>query len=231
MRSFSVSISSETCASFLLLVVVYLSHTKYIYNSVLPYCCSRGRWYKQPCAIALVRLLLLYSQCSINTIIGTSMPVCCFSVLVHPIYYLRSSTPSSCLPSRYSDPGSQSRLFTVPNCGACLAFFSREEFSIFFPGRLASNCAYRYTLLIQALSTVSFSFPETPSSMRIELQQKILEISRFTTRRPERPAVCVHHRSTLLTAVLYYCTLYLVLLYEYRLQLQQTTGGVMLRAY
>ena len=40
-------------------------------------------------------------------------------------------------------PGFHSRLFFPPtHCGSCLAFFSREEFSSFFPRRLASDCAY-----------------------------------------------------------------------------------------
>ena len=45
--------------------------------------------------------------------------------------------------SRNSDPGSHSRLFSPPtHYGSCLAFLSRENFSSFFPRRLASNCAY-----------------------------------------------------------------------------------------
>ena len=45
--------------------------------------------------------------------------------------------------SRNSDPGSHSRLFP-PRIyyGSCLEFLSRENFSSFFPPRLASNCAY-----------------------------------------------------------------------------------------
>ena len=44
-------------------------------------------------------------------------------------------------PSRNSDPGSHSRLFSPPtHYGSCLAFLSREDFSSFFPRRLASNC-------------------------------------------------------------------------------------------
>ena len=45
--------------------------------------------------------------------------------------------------SRNSDPGSHSRLFSPPTqYGSCLAFLSRQDFSSFFPRRLASNCAY-----------------------------------------------------------------------------------------
>ena len=45
----------------------------------------------------------------------------------HPIYDLR---PSVLPPSRYSDPGSHSRLFSPPtHCGSCLAFLSRQDFS------------------------------------------------------------------------------------------------------
>ena len=44
--------------------------------------------------------------------------------------------------SRNSDPGSHSRLFSPPtHYGSCLAFLPREDFSSFFPRRLASNCA------------------------------------------------------------------------------------------
>ena len=62
--------------------------------------------------------------------------------LFHPIYIffaLLFSLP----PSRNSDPGSHSRLFSPPpHCGSCLAFLSRADFSSFFPRRLASTCAY-----------------------------------------------------------------------------------------
>ena len=45
-------------------------------------------------------------------------------------------------PCRNSDPGSHSRLFSPPtHNGSCLAFLSREDFSSFFPRRLASNSA------------------------------------------------------------------------------------------
>ena len=49
-------------------------------------------------------------------------------------------------PSRNSDPGSHSRLFSRPtHYGSCLAFFfSREDFSSFFPRRLASNYVTKY---------------------------------------------------------------------------------------
>ena len=57
------------------------------------------------------------------------------------IFALLFLFPSYC--SRNSDPGSHSRLFsTPPHYGSCLAFLSREDFSSFFPRRLASNCAY-----------------------------------------------------------------------------------------
>ena len=56
----------------------------------------------------------------------------------YPIYYPRSYL--SLPPSRKSDPWSHSRLFSPPtHCISCLAFFSREYFSSFFPRRLASN--------------------------------------------------------------------------------------------
>ena len=46
-------------------------------------------------------------------------------------------------PSRNSDPGSHSMLFSPPtHYGSCLVFLSREDFSSFFPRGLASNCAY-----------------------------------------------------------------------------------------
>ena len=55
-----------------------------------------------------------------------------------PIYHLRPSF-SSLPPSRNSDPGSQSRPFSPPHhYGKCLAFLSRQDFSCFFPRRLAS---------------------------------------------------------------------------------------------
>ena len=45
--------------------------------------------------------------------------------------------------SRNSGPGSYSGLFPPPtHYGSCLAFLSREDFSFFFPRRLASDCAY-----------------------------------------------------------------------------------------
>ena len=59
-------------------------------------------------------------------------------------------------PSRNSDPESNSRLFSPPtHYGSCLAFFSREDFSSFFPRRLASNCAYH---TLGAVSSLSISY-------------------------------------------------------------------------
>ena len=71
----------------------------------------------------------------------------CFSFFVSVpfiIFALLFSLP----PSRNSDPGSHSRLFSpLTHYGSCLAFLSREDFSPFFPRRLASTCAYpRYAL-------------------------------------------------------------------------------------
>ena len=51
-------------------------------------------------------------------------------------------------PSRNSnsDPGSHSRLFSPPiHYGSCLAFLSRENFSSFFPRRLAPTTVVRYS--------------------------------------------------------------------------------------
>ena len=63
-----------------------------------------------------------------------------FFFFCHLIYYLRPSF--SLPPSRNSDPGSHSRLFSPPHYGPCLVFLWREGFSLIFPRRLASNCAY-----------------------------------------------------------------------------------------
>ena len=41
--------------------------------------------------------------------------------------------------SRNSDPGSHTRLFSPSHNASCLAFFSQEDFSSFFPRRFASN--------------------------------------------------------------------------------------------
>ena len=63
-----------------------------------------------------------------------------FSFLLFPshlriIFALLFSLP----PSRNSDPGSHSRLFSPPtHYGSCLAFLRRKYFSSFFPRRLAS---------------------------------------------------------------------------------------------
>ena len=57
------------------------------------------------------------------------------------LFYLRPSLSCS-LPSRNSDPGSHSRLFSYPppHCGTGFAFCSsRKEFSTFFPRRLAAT--------------------------------------------------------------------------------------------
>ena len=53
-------------------------------------------------------------------------------------------------PSLDSDPGSYGRLFSPPtHYGSCLALLSREDFSSFFPRRLASNYAYPRQALIR----------------------------------------------------------------------------------
>ena len=72
---------------------------------------------------------------------GSGRGVCSFffqsSLLYSPFFFL--SLP----PGRNSAPGSHSRLFLPPtHYGSCLAFLSREDFSSFFPRRLASNCAH-----------------------------------------------------------------------------------------
>ena len=60
-----------------------------------------------------------------------------------PIPFVVFALLFSLPPSRNADPGSHNRLFYPPtHYGSCLAFFSREDFSSFFPRRLASNCAY-----------------------------------------------------------------------------------------
>ena len=59
--------------------------------------------------------------------------------------------------SRNSDPESHSRLFSPPtHCGSCLAFLKREDFSSFFPRRLASNCAYPRPRTLSAVDPFVF---------------------------------------------------------------------------
>ena len=58
----------------------------------------------------------------------------------HPIYYPR--TTLALPPSRNSDPGSHSGPSSLPTTARAFFFSSREELSIFFPRRLAWNCAY-----------------------------------------------------------------------------------------
>ena len=68
---------------------------------------------------------------------GTRYTAVRHGIISHAIYYVR---PSVLPPGRNSDPGWHSRLFCPPtHYGSCLAFLSREDFSSFFPGRLASN--------------------------------------------------------------------------------------------
>ena len=78
-----------------------------------------------------------------DTYLFISVPFIIFALLFFPP------------PSRNSDPGSRSRLFSpAPHYGSCLAFLSREDFSSFFQRRLASNCA----CLHYALSAVDAFF-------------------------------------------------------------------------
>ena len=69
-----------------------------------------------------------------------------FFFLFFPISCIIFALLFSLPPSRNSDPGSHSRLFSRPtHYGSCLAFFfSREDFSSFFPRRLASNYVTKY---------------------------------------------------------------------------------------
>ena len=63
----------------------------------------------------------------------------CFCSIPFIMFALLFSLP----PSRNSDPRSHRGLFSPPtHYGWCPAFLSREDFSSFFPRRLASNCAY-----------------------------------------------------------------------------------------
>ena len=76
-----------------------------------------------------------------------------FFFFFHPIYYLRPYSLSLLVVTQIRG---QSRLFSPPtHHGSCLAFLS-QDFSSFFPRRLASSCAYPR----QALSAVDpfFSF-------------------------------------------------------------------------
>ena len=66
-----------------------------------------------------------------------------FFFFFFPSHVLSSPFLFSLPPSRNTDPGSHSRLFfPPPHYGSCLVFLSREDFSSFFPRRLASNRAY-----------------------------------------------------------------------------------------
>ena len=76
---------------------------------------------------------------------------------------LSSSFLFSLPPSRNSDPGSHSRLFSpAAHYGSCLACFSREDCRAFFPRRLVSNCAYP---LGTAGISISESIPRPPSTV------------------------------------------------------------------
>ena len=77
------------------------------------------------------------------------------------VFALLFSLPSS----RNSDPGSHSRLFSPPtHYGSCLAFLSREDFSSFFPRRLASNWLLTHARRSQQL--ILFSFLQINSKSR-----------------------------------------------------------------
>ena len=61
-----------------------------------------------------------------------------FFFLFFPMPFIIFALLFSLPPSRNSDPGSHSRLFSPPtHYGSCLAFLSWEDFSSFFPRRLA----------------------------------------------------------------------------------------------
>ena len=83
-------------------------------------------------------------------------------------FCIPSSPFYSLHPSRNSDPGSHSRLFSPPTQNdSCLALLSREDFSSFFPRRLASDCAYpRWALSV----AVPFLFER--SEFLIDTSQK-----------------------------------------------------------
>ena len=94
-------------------------------------------------------------------------------------------------PSRNSDPGSHSRLFSPPaHYGSCIAFFSREDFSSFFPRRLTSNCAYPRQAL-SAVDPVSFFCKEIQNlaTSGFELTDQHQQHSRATSSPPGRPAL------------------------------------------
>ena len=61
-------------------------------------------------------------------------------IYFYPIYYPR--TTLALPPSNNSDPGSHSGPSSPSPLRYVSSFLSREEFSIFFPRRLASNCAF-----------------------------------------------------------------------------------------
>ena len=90
-----------------------------------------GRPFELPEASAVRRPPTTISKCPAGRVPGDNPS------------YLLSSPFYSLSPSRNSDPGSHSRLFSPPtHYGPCLAFLSRQDISSFFPRRLESNCAY-----------------------------------------------------------------------------------------
>ena len=71
-----------------------------------------------------------------------SVCVCFFCFFFHPIYHLRPSflSPSYAVVTQIRSHIAGSS--PLPTTVRALHFFSREDFSCFFPRRLASNCSY-----------------------------------------------------------------------------------------
>ena len=69
----------------------------------------------------------------------TTTYVCIY--IIRPVYYRRTILALS--PSSNSDPGSHGRPSSpLPTTVCAFSFYRENNISIFFPRRLASNCAY-----------------------------------------------------------------------------------------
>ena len=136
---------------FILSVTMYSAH---IYVPGTKYTLRRVEIRVAPCVVRFAAFVIRG-----EIVVMQVSPWFNFFLLFFPIPFMNLALVFSLPPSRNSDPGSQSSLFSPPtHYGSCLAILSREDFRYFLPRRLASNCAYAHPRRSQQFLILFFSF-------------------------------------------------------------------------
>ena len=144
------------------------------------------KWDGMTAVVLSTRTFLFFSPIPfIVFVLLLQLPLYLVITTVPVVYIMRQSRVAQ-IRGHKAGSSPPSPLLCYTTYGACLAFLSREKLSIFFPRRMASNCAYtRFRQSLPPPFPKHYPRWESKSSRR----PYCLKISsRFTTRRSGRPA-------------------------------------------